>query len=319
MSDWQPSTTLDVLRARAQLLDQLRQFFRDRGVLEVETPLLAQATVTEPAIDAFSVPVAPNNADRFLQTSPEYAMKRLLAAGAGDLFQICKAFRRGEAGRRHNPEFTLLEWYRREMDHRQLIREVAELLCEVLEYPGWQVWSYRTLFTQLLDLDPFSESVGTSELQRAAQIRLGEIPDGLDRDALLDVLMSHCIEPEVARWGMVFVTDFPLSQAALARQIHSNSLAVAARFEVWVDGLELANGYWEETDGDTLRHRFATDQVKRSEQGKLPVAMDERLLAAHQHGLPNCAGVALGVDRLLALKLGLSDINNAVSFGWDRA
>lgn len=319
MSDWQPSAALDVLRARAQLFDQLRQFFRDRGVLEVETPLLAQATVTEPAIDAFSVPVAPNSADRFLQTSPEYAMKRLLAAGAGDLFQICKAFRRGEAGSRHNPEFTLLEWYRCGMDHRQLIREVAELLCEVLECPGWQVWPYRSLFTELLGLDPFSDSIGVPELQRAAQTRLGDIPDGLDRDALLDLLMSHCIEPEVAQWGVVFVTDFPLSQAALARQTQVNGLAVAARFEVWVDGLEVANGYWEEPDAKTLRHRFAHDQRKRVEQGKSPVAMDERLLAAHQYGLPDCAGVALGVDRLLARKLGLGDIRTAVSFGWDSA
>ena len=320
MSDWRPSASLEALAARASLLSRLRAFFAVRGVMEVETPLASLATVTDPAIDALTLARAcPEEPERFLQTSPEYAMKRLLAAGAGDIFQIARAFRRGECGRRHNPEFTLLEWYRLGWNHADLIREVAELLGEMLGRSGWQVWPYRTLFQQALDLDPLDERVNDTLLQAAAKTRLGEVPADLDREALLDLLMSHCVEPTLKDAGIVFVTDFPPSQSALARLERVQGSIVAARFECYVDGIEVANGYWEQHDAAALRDRFAADNALRRHRGLVQRAPDQRLLAAQDSGLPECAGVALGVDRLLALQLGADEIAEVISFDWARA
>ena len=210
--------------------------------MEVETPLLSQGTIPDAGIDVFRLPGVDNAPDRYLQTSPESAMKRLLAAGSGDIFQICKAFRHGEAGRHHNPEFTLLEWYRVGWDHAALMREVAELLGTVVNATGWQVWPYRALFVELLGVDPMNEQTSLTTLTDLAQSRIGSVPAGLDRDAILDLLMSHCIEPGISDWGMVFITDFPSSQAAMARSISVGDADVAARFECYVHGKELANG-----------------------------------------------------------------------------
>lgn len=319
MSEWLPSASAESLAARAELLKALRHFFCDRGVMEVDTPLLSQGTVPDAGIDVFRLPGEGDGPDRYLQTSPESAMKRLLAAGSGDIFQICKAFRQGEAGRHHNPEFTLLEWYRGGWDHAALMREVAELLTTALNADGWQVWPYRALFVDLLGVDPMDEQTALTTLTDLAQSHIGAVPDALDRDAVLDLLMSHCIEPEISDWGVVFITDFPPSQAAMARCIPVGDAEVAARFECYVNGKELANGYWEQTDPEALATQLRAENTRRKHRGLPQRPIDERLLAAHRHGLPACAGVALGVDRLLALNLGAGNLTETISFGWDRA
>ena len=319
MSQWLPSASLEGLTARADLLQALRRFFCDRGVMEVETPLISQGTVPDPGIDVFRLPGEGDQPDRYLQTSPESAMKRLLAAGSDDIFQICKAFREGEAGRHHNPEFTLLEWYRVGWDHAALMREVADLLGTVLNLDGWQVWPYRALFIELLDVDPLDEQVSLTTLMDLAQSRIGRLPGGLERDAVLDLLMSHCIEPAISDWEVVFITDFPPSQAAMARSITVSDADVAARFECYVHGKELANGYWEQIDADALSAQLQAENTRRRQRGRPERPIDERLLAAHRHGLPECAGVALGVDRLLAVKLGVDNLGETISFGWDSA
>ena len=301
------------------MLQALRRFFSDHGVMEVETPLLSQGTVPDPGIDIFMLPGGGDEPDRYLQTSPESAMKRLLVSGSGDIFQICKAFRQGEAGRHHNPEFTLLEWYRVGWDHAALMREVAELLGTVLNLDGWQVWPYRALFVELLGVDPLDEQTSLTTLTALAQSQIGSVPEGLDRDALLDLLMSHCVEPGISDWGVVFITDFPPSQAAMARSISVGDADVAARFECYVHGKELANGYWEQCDADALSAQLQAENTRRRQRGLPERPIDERLLAAHRHGLPDCAGVALGVDRLLAVKLGAESLGETISFGWDSA
>ena len=287
--------------------------------MEVDTPLLCQGTVPDAGIDVFRLPGEGDEPDRYLQTSPESAMKRLLAAGSGDIFQICKAFRKDEAGRHHNPEFTLLEWYRVGWDHTALMREVAELLGTVASSDGWQVWPYRALFIEILGVDPLDERTSLGALTDLAQSRIGLLPDGLDRDAVFDLLMSHCIEPGISEWGVVFVTDFPPSQVAMARYTSGGNADVAARFECYVHGKELANGYWEQIDADALAAQLHAENTRRQQRGLPERPIDERLLAAHRHGLPECAGVALGVDRLLALKLGADNLVETISFGWDSA
>ena len=287
--------------------------------MEVDTPLLSQGTVPDAGIDVFRLPGEGDEPDRYLQTSPESAMKRLLAAGSGDIFQICKAFRKDEAGRYHNPEFTLLEWYRVGWDHTVLMREVAELLGTVASSDGWQVWPYRALFIEILGVDPLDERTSLGALTDLAQSRIGLVPDGLDRDAVFDLLMSHCIEPGISEWGVVFVTDFPPSQVAMARYTSVGDADVAARFECYVHGKELANGYWEQIDADALAAQLHAENTRRQQRGLPERPIDERLLAAHLHGLPECAGVALGVDRLLALKLGADNLVETISFGWDSA
>ena len=317
--EWRPTASPESLAARADVLRTIRRFFRDRGVMEVETPLLSQGTIPDAGIDVFTLPGVDDAPDRYLQTSPESAMKRLLAAGSGDIFQICKAFRQGEVGRHHNPEFTLLEWYRVGWDHAVLMREVAELLGTVLNSDSWQVWPYRALYVELLGVDPLDERTSLKTLTDLVQSRIGSVPEGLDRDAVLDVLMSHCIEPGISDWGVVFITDFPLSQAAMARSISVGDADVAARFECYVHGKELDNGYWEQIDADALSAQLQAENTRRRQRGLPERPIDERLLAAHRHGLPDCAGVALGVDRLLAVKLGAESLGDIISFGWDRA
>ncbi|MEL0190774.1 MAG: EF-P lysine aminoacylase EpmA [Halieaceae bacterium] len=312
MTDWRPSAKREALEARAVLLGQLRDFFEHRGVLEVETPLLCSAGVTDAAIEPFVLGLADGR--RYLQTSPEYPMKRLLAAGSGDIYQICKAFRAGELGRRHNPEFTILEWYRLHTNHYQLIREVAELISTVLARKGWQIWPWQTLFKTVFDIDGLSATSG--ELHALAGSRLDHVPKNLDRHGLLDLLFTHCVEPVIADWGVVFVVDYPASQAALARVMVDRPIPVAARFECYVDGTELANGYWECVDSRELERRFEADNDKRKALGAETRPLDSALLAAVGSGMPECAGVALGVDRLLALQQGLASIGDAISFDW---
>ena len=315
MSDWRPTGGTEALRARARLLATIREFFAERGVLEVDTPLLSQFGVTDPNIELFRV--ASNNEQRFLQSSPEYAMKRLLASGIGDIYQLGKAFRRGESGSRHNPEFTLLEWYRNDTNHHELIREVAELVAKVLPISSWQVWSYEALFAKILNLDVFTAS--TETLSGKVEQEGISIDAPLCRLDYLDLLMTHSIEPRIASWGLVFIIDFLPEQSALARLITREENTVAARFEAYYGGLELANGYWEEAQADVLSARFADDNAKRDLRGQEVISADRRLLNAMQAGFPDCSGVALGFDRLLMLTLGQSSISEVMPFGWDRA
>jgi lysyl-tRNA synthetase class 2 len=285
-------------------------------VLEVETPLLASYGVTDPALEPLTVPTGRSlTAPRYLQTSPEYAMKRLLAAGAGPIYQLGRAFRDGEAGPRHNPEFTLLEWYRPGVDHHGLMAEVAALLERCLRRDGWRRVRYGDLFRERLGLDPHDADVAA--LERCARERLTVGAMALDRDQWLDLLMSHCIEPTLD--GIVCVYDYPASQAALARIDPTGSIPVAERFEFYVDGLELANGYHELTDAGEHAARFEADNRRRRARGQGERSPDPRLLAALAAGLPPCSGVALGVDRLLMAALGAPSLETVLAFDWRRA
>ncbi len=314
MSDWQPSAALTALQARAALLEVVRGFFKQRGVMEVDTPLLASAPVTDPAIEAYSL----KQAELYLQTSPEYAMKRLLAAGSGPIYQICKAFRQGERGRRHNPEFTMLEWYRPGFALVDLMAEVGELLCLVLGDRPLRSYGFADLFARQFALDLFSAE--RSELCQLAEQRHGIAASSLDRDGAINLLFSHDIEPTLGRGEYSLVRDFPVSQAALARRGRdAQGREVALRFEAFVDGVELANGYDELLDVDEQRARFSADLEQRRQRGQVTPPADEKLLAALAHGLPECAGVALGLDRLLMLQLVASSMSEVLAFPIDRA
>ncbi|MES9868780.1 MAG: EF-P lysine aminoacylase EpmA [Sedimenticola sp.] len=322
--DWQPTATLEMLRARASLLEQVRSFFRQAGVLEVETPACSVHGTTDPAIDSitgrYTGPGAPQGRTLYLHTSPEFPMKRLLAAGSGPIYQVCKVFRDGESGRLHNPEFTLLEWYRPGFDHHRLMDEVERLVLSLFDEPlSVERMSYGEVFQKYLSIEPHH---ATAETLRQAALQ-HQVPgaDSLvlhDRDAWLDLLMSHCIEPQLGQGGLCFIYDYPASQASLSR-IRNDDPPVAERFELYMDGLELANGFNELLDATEQRKRFEQDLEKRADNGKPPVPMDEHLLAALEQGLPSCAGVALGIDRLLMRLTGASHIEQVLAFPVNRA
>ncbi len=315
---WQPATDLQTLRQRAKLLATLRQFFADRAVLEVETPLLCRSGITDPSIEPFMVAGGDTQQQpRFLQTSPEYAMKRLLAAWGEPIFQISKAFRDGEAGARHNPEFSLLEWYRPGFDHHQLMAEVADLVQRCLGERALQKYSYRQLFQEHLQLDPFTATDAALETVARCHLDLGTLSG--DRDLWLDLLMSHVLEPQLGQGAICFIYDYPASQAALARVVQADDVQVGQRFELYIDGMELANGYCELTDAREQRQRFERDNTLRRARGQCERPVDERLLQALAHGLPACSGVALGIDRLLMLATGASDIRDVLAFDWERS
>lgn len=314
--NWRPRANPDGLRRRAALLADIRAFFTRRGMLEVETPLLCSAGITDPAIEPLLVQRGASlAAPRYLQTSPEYAMKRLLAAHGEAIFQLARAFRDGEAGARHNPEFTLLEWYRPGFSLHALMDEVADLVGECLEPREEARYSYRELFRAQLQLDPMTATDAQIETVARAHVDVGALSG--ERDLWLDLLLSHVIEPQLQ--GLCFVFDYPASQAALARIERVDGVDVARRFELYVDGVELANGYHELTDPAEQRRRFEADNTRRLARGLPERALDERLLAALEHGLPDCCGVALGVDRLLMLAAGAADIRDVLAFDWDRA
>ena len=314
----QPDSGGGRLRARATLLAQIRKFFAAKDIVEVDTPLLCSSGVTDPAIEPLLVERGDSlKHPRYLQTSPEYAMKRLLAQGSGAIYQIARAFRDGEAGARHNPEFTLLEWYRPGFDHHQLMAEVAELVTHCLGEHRLLKRSYRQLFQDLLGVDPFTASLAELEAVAHRHIDTGAL--GGDRDLWLDLLMSHLIEPQLVGADSCFVYDYPASQAALARVVEVDGMLVGQRFELYVDGLELANGYFELTDPVEQRRRFELDNARRREFGQAERPLDEFFLAALEAGLPSCSGVALGVDRLLMLVMGVSDIREVLAFDWARS
>ncbi len=311
-SEWRPAASLEALRLRAGLLAQVRAFFSARGVLEVETPLLAPATASDVHIASIPVPEAGTAAHGYLQPSPEFHMKRLLAAGSGPIYQLGRAFRAQERGRHHNPEFTLLEWYRPGYDHHGLMAEVEALLDAVLGSGRAQRVSYREAFRRHADIDP--HTAPTAALREyAARLGAGESA-GLDRDGCLDLILSRVVQPALGA-GPVFVHDFPASQASLARV----EGGYAQRFEVFAGGIELANGYRELTDPAEQRRRFEADRRRRRQRGLPDVAPDERLLAALEHGLPEGAGVALGFDRLVMLAAGASELAAVMAFPAERA
>jgi len=290
------------LRQRAALNALIRAFFAARDVLEVETPILAAAGNTEPNIDSFhtrfSGHVDAGSAQRWLRTSPEYPLKRLLAAGVGDCYELGRVFRTGEAGGRHNPEFTMLEWYRVGWDHHRLIEETVALVRAALglvqRTADLRVVDYRSLYQQHLGVDPFDAPL--AQLQAPlASVRIDA--EGLTRDDWLDLLMTHCIQPTFDDDRMTVVHDWPASQAALAR-IRPGTPPLAERFELYLGAVELANGYHELNDAAEQRARFIRDHAVRAARGDVLPPLDEPLLQALPN-LPDCAGVAVGVDRLL--------------------
>ncbi len=314
------------VRLRAALYACIRQFFADRDVLEVETPVLSCTGNTDPNIASFSLQFsgrcdgAPRT--RWLRTSPEFALKRLLASGIGDCYELGRVFRDGEAGGRHNPEFTMLEWYRLGWDHQRLIDEAVALVQAALALCGrdaqLQRSSFRELYRTRLGLDPFR--AGIDELRHA----LGDVqidPQGLGRDDWLDLLMTHRLQPEFPVNQLLALYDYPASQCALARirAGDGGDPPVAERFELYLGPLELANGYHELGDAVEQCARFQRDVERRQTRGLVAPPLDEQLLSALAHGLPDCAGVALGVDRLLMAMIGSDRIADVLAFDFDRA
>lgn len=307
--DWRPSSTIEALRTRAGMLRTTREFFADRGVMEVQTPALGAATVTDPAVDSLRV-YTPDAPGPYLQTSPEYHMKRLLAAGAPSIYQIGPVFRAGEQGRWHNPEFTMLEWYRLGFDAPSLMDEVADLVNALLGSAAYERRTYAGLIAARFGVD-VSAADDTACLAAARELGLG---CGAGVEEALDLLLAEAIASTGV--GRLFITDFPQRLAALAR---IGSAGTAARFELVLDGVEVANGYHELCDADELEDRIATDIRRRRVAGGRQVDADQCLLAAQRHGLPECAGVAVGFDRLVALRLGVADVSAAMAFDWKKA
>lgn len=327
-SDWQPTATLDILKLRARMLERIRAFFSERGVLEVETPILSSAAATDPALASLATrytgPLFPHGQTFYLHTSPEFPMKRLLAAGSGSIYQICKVFRDGECGRLHNPEFTMLEWYRVGFDHHRLMDETGELVMQLLasslSLQTPEKLTYREAFQRHADLDPHTATA--AEFARAAERHHINVPrDLLEHNDLAiwrDLLLTHVVEPRLGRGQLTFIYDYPASQASLAR-VQPGDPPLAARFELYLNGVELANGFYELADADEQRMRFERQQHARTASGLPAVPMDAHLLDALGHGLPECAGVALGFDRLVLLAAGAKSIQQVTAFPIDRA
>ncbi|EKL3980381.1 elongation factor P--(R)-beta-lysine ligase [Morganella morganii] len=325
MSDiagWQPTAPIANLLKRAKIVNEIRHFFADRGVLEVETPTMSQATVTDVHLRAFETqftgPGAAQGITLYLMTSPEYHMKRLLAAGSGPIYQMGRSYRNEEAGRYHNPEFTMLEWYRPHYDMYRLINEVDDLLQQTLECESAESLSYQQAFLRYLDIDPLTAEKDKLR-EVAAKLDVSNIADTEeDRDTILQLLFMVGVEPHIGLEKPTFIYHFPASQASLA-EISSEDHRVAERFEVYYKGIELANGFRELTDAAEQRQRFERDNRKRAAMGLPEQPIDENLLAALEHGFPECAGVALGIDRLIMLALGAERISDVIAFPVDRA
>jgi lysyl-tRNA synthetase class 2 len=304
-----------MLRARARLLRDIRRFFEERGVLEVETPLLSASGNPDPEIQ--SVETADG---ALLRTSPEFALKRLLAAGSGDVYELGRVFRGNESGRAHNPEFTLLEWYRVGFTYHELMGEVAELVrhCGHGAFDDWNVvkLSYRDWFGRTLGLDPFG--AGVEELADAAKQHGVSADSRLGRRQWLDLLTGLVLQPALPEKQLTFVFDYPTDQAALAR-VRQQHTPVAERFELYLGRVELANGYQELTDATEQRRRFEADNETRTRHGQDTYPIDRHMVAALKHGLPECAGVALGVDRLLMALCEADGISEVIAFPFERA
>lgn len=322
MANWLPSAPIPNLLKRAKLIGDIRRFFSERAVLEVETPIMSQSTVTDvhlhPFVTNFIGPGAAGGMPLYLITSPEFHMKRLLAAGSGPIFQLGRCFRNEEAGRYHNPEFTMLEWYRICFDMHQLMNEVDDLLQQVLDCEPAEMITYQQAFIRHLDIDPLAAD--KEELRAAAiKLNLAHIAETEeDKDTLLQLLFAFGVEPLIGQEKPIFVYHFPASQAALA-EISTEDQRVAQRFEVYFKGIELANGFRELTNLDEQHARFELDNKKRLECGLPQRSLDENFLSALKVGIPDCAGVALGIDRLIMIALAAETISDVMAFTVDRA
>jgi lysyl-tRNA synthetase class 2 len=310
-TSWHPTAEIKLLKERDLLVRRTRDFFYQRDFLEVETPILSHFTVTDPFLLSFSTNTIP---PFFLQTSPEYHMKRLLAFGSGPIFQITKAFRQEEQGYRHNPEFTMLEWYRPGYNHHQLMDEMEEFLFTILNKRASRL-TYEALFKQILDINPHTASL--NDLKACADennIHLQNFDDA-DKDTYLDLLLSHCIEPQLGQDAPVFIYNYPASQAALSVKQGN----IGERFEVYYKGIELANGFHELTDTKEQRQRFVENLEKRQKLNLPEVALDEYFLAALAEDFPPSSGVALGLDRLIMLALNKKNIKEVMTFSIENA
>jgi len=327
-ADWPPRASREALRLRAELLATVRRFFAERDVLEVDTPILSHATTIDPNIESlhtrYTGPDAATGVNLFLHTSPEFPMKRLLAAGSGSIYQVCHVFRDGENGRLHNPEFTMLEFYRVGFDHLGLLQETLALLTTVLaphrRLSPAETLSYAEAFSRYAQIpDVHRADIGAL---RAAAIGLGLDADMVARadtqDILRDLLLTHVVEKKLGIGRLTAIYDYPVSQAALAR-IRQGEPAVAERFEIYLDSVELANGFHELADAAEQRRRFAHDQATRRAQNRTAGVVDERLLGALAAGLPDCAGAAVGFDRVVMLAAGETELARVLAFPLARA
>lgn len=324
MTLWQPTASIANLKERARILAKVRDFFAIRNVIEVDTPALSRAATTDPHLNSLSSEcLLPGNSiptPLYLQTSPEYAMKRLLAAGMGPIYQICKSFRAEESGKLHNPEFTMLEWYRPGFTHYDLMIEVDGLMRQILACEVAECKSYGDLFQHYCNVNPYETSI--AELREVAanlNLTIYDAEALTDLTAWLQLIMAEAIEPHLGQNNSpTFVIDFPAAQAALAK-INPGPPAVAERFELYWQGMELANGFHELCDAKEQLRRFEADNSWRIAHDLAPMPIDHCLIAALEHGMPNCAGVALGVDRLVMAALRLKNIKEVIAFPVERA
>jgi len=320
MQNWKSGASSDTLKSRARFLKQIRDFFEKNEILEVETPSISEFPSVDLHLESFSLNEEPGNHHHYLITSPEYHMKRLLCEGVGSIYQICKSFRKDDCGCYHNAEFTIIEWYRVGWDHWQLMNEIEQLLDNLLGCGLADRIAYSSLFQNYLDIDPFS--MNYEDLIRVCQKNDTVLPDYLDdpdmpRDEWLNFLMGALIEPYLGIDKPIFVFDYPSSQASLARICPENPL-VSQRFELFYKGLELGNGFFELNNSQEQKRRFDKENEKRIQMNKTPLPIDHRFISALKEGLPDCAGVALGFDRIMMLALGIDDIDNMISFSWKR-
>ena len=328
---WKPNTDPATRQQRAELLRNTREFFYQKNVLEVETPALSGAGNTDPFIE--SIQTDSDHSSRYLHTSPEYPMKRLLAADSGDIYQICKVWRKGEAGRNHNPEFTLLEWYRVGFSYYQLMQEVSDLLHNLLPQlkKDDHFFSYEELFLEKFGINP--HIANHDELIRCVTSNISGLScEGLDQQALLDALLTHCIEPDFSTSHLSFVYDYPVSQSALAQQrkaskivrnrggvFKNNAFPVAERFEIYLGQMELGNGYQEEVNYARNQQILSAENKAREQAGLDQVSEDKHFLSAAKSGIPASAGVAIGLDRVLMCLTGLNTIQDVLNFPWNKA
>jgi lysyl-tRNA synthetase class 2 len=317
MNDWRPTAAIATLEVRAAMLRAAREYFIATRALEVETPTLSSAAVTD--VHLASIAARALQQPHYLHTSPEYPMKRLLAAGCGDIWQICRVYRDGEAGRHHNPEFTLIEWYRLGIDHHALMHDVERLVNAVLPPARQFDRAERLTYREALQLHTGVDALDDSLPVLIARLESADIhvPASLrtDRDGCLDLIMSVLVGPQLGHDRLTFIYDYPASQAALAR----TRGPVASRFEAYMNGIELANGFHELADSREQRARFGKDLGERAARGLPAMPVDERFLAALEHGLPECSGVALGFDRLVMCATGAKHIDSVLAFPFDRA
>ncbi|UDG79093.1 Elongation factor P--(R)-beta-lysine ligase [Candidatus Ecksteinia adelgidicola] len=319
---WKPNASITNLLKRAKILTKIRKFFKDRNILEVETPMMSHRTVTDVYLSSFKTYFVKPNSNKkillYMITSPEFHMKRLLAAGSGAIYQLGRSFRNQELGPYHNPEFTILEWYRPYYSMYKIMNEVNELLKKVLNCNNADMLSYQEIFFKYFNIDPILLKKNQL-LQLITKLSLSNVPNYQeDKNTLLQLLFTIGIEPHLGKKKPIFIYHFPADQAVSAT-IHPNDHKIAERFEVYFKGIELANGFHELIDYQEQYQRFKKDNQQRALRGFSKQLIDNNLLTALQHGIPDCSGVAIGVDRLVMLAIGAKNLNETLSFSIDRA